>query len=398
MFSAVSLRRIRLVCITTACGWLTMSAARGQTEATLRELQRLHDRLADPRKVLTTKDAKQARDRLAEWRLVTEKLADDDRARLWRVELYVALAKGHAHAALERAQSLLSEFPGDRTTAEAVYLAACAAGDAQLALDTLKQLGKSATGEQRRLMSQRRRWMRGVGRKAPDVVIRADDMTEFSTVRRGDRVLLIDFWNVRVSPNNEEVAALRDLYQEYQPSLHVEFVGVNADAESRVSAAKRFAQEKGYVWKHRYEYQARQAPLTHQAFHAGSPPWQVLIDTLGYVRAIGAASEPGFQYALRAAVAEARGDQELVLPRTRDGQQAERPSAAIEAKPKKPDEPERELPSNPEALKKLRLARTYLKTGKRSDAKRLFEEIVRDYPGTREAQQAQEYLDSIWNP
>ena len=86
------------------------------------------------------------------------------------------------------------------------------------------------------------------------------------------------------------------------------------------------------------------------------------------------------------------------MPRTRDGQQPTRPSAAVEPKEEKPAAPAAELPSNPEARGKLKLARTYLKTGKRTDAKLLFEEIVRDYPGTQEAEQAQEYLDSIWNP
>jgi hypothetical protein len=236
-----------------------------------------------------------------------------------------------------------------------------------------------------------------VGEKAPDVLIRTEDMTEFSTRRRGNRVLLIDFWNVLLPPDEKEIKALRDLYKEYQYSLHVDFVGVNADPEARIDEARKFARENGYVWKQRYEYQGREAPITHQAFHAGNPPWQVLIDTFGYIRAVGTASEPGFQYALRAATAEARGDQEVVMPRTRAGAQAERPGAEIKVEAKKSPKPAGELPSSPEAQAKLTLARTYMKTGKRTDAKRLFEEIVRDYPGTREAQEAQEYLDSI-NP
>jgi hypothetical protein len=101
---------------------------------------------------------------------------------------------------------------------------------------------------------------------------------------------------------------------------------------------------------------------------------------------------------LRAAVSEARGEHEIVLPRTRDGQQPTRPSAQVKPKEKERRERDEELPSNPEARQKLTLARTYLKTGKRTDARRLFEEVVRDYPGTVEAKEAQEYLDSIWNP
>lgn len=391
--------RARLGFAIACVGWLAV-AALGQSQTTLRGLQVLHDRLADPDRVLTTAEARRASDRLAEWRLTPEKLTPDDRARLWRLQLYVALAEGDARGALEQARRLHGEFADQPATLEAVYLAACAAGDAQLGSDVLAQLSKGATGDRRRLLSQRRRWMRGVGEKAPDVVIRAEDMTDFPVLRRGDKVLVIDFWNVLLKPDERNVQALRGLYAEYQHSLHVEFVGVNADAEARVVEARKFAQENEYVWKQRYEYEARRAPITHQAFHAGKPPWQVLIDTFGYVRAIGAVHEPGFQYALRAVVPEARGDREAVMPRTRDGQQPTRASARVEPKDKdrESEEAEGEPESDPEARAKLNLARTYLKTGRRTDAKRLFEEIVRDYPGTREAKEAQEYLDSVWNP
>jgi len=375
-----------------------LPAARGQSETTLRELRRLHDRLADPQRVLSRQDARQARDRLAEWRLDPAALSPDDRARLWRIELYAALAEGAAGAALERARQLWKVAPDDPGTAAAVHLAACAAGDAQLALRALARLAEGADSRRRRWISRQRRWLRRVGEKAPDVVIRTEDMTEFSTARRGDRVLVLDFWNTRLKPDEEQIAALRGLFDEYRRSLHIELVGINADSETRAEQARQFAKEHGFVWKQRYEYQARGAPLTHGAFHAGNPPWVVLIDTFGYVRAVGAAYEPAFQYALRAAVAEAGGAQQPLLPRTHTGQQAERPGAAAEAAAPSSEQPAPELPSNPEALQKLRLARTYLKTGKRSEARRLFEEIVRNYPGTREAREAQEYLEALGGP
>ena len=391
----------RLIAGIVCCLSISASTASGQSPATLRGLENLHARLADPHRVLTAEDARPAADRLAEWRLNPEKLAPENRARLWRIQALVALAQGDAHSALEHTQALLDEFPDQPETLETLYLAACAAGDAKLGSEALKKLSKPAKGDRRRLISRRRRWIRGVGRKAPDVVIRSDDMTEFATTRRGERVLLIDFWNTLVRPEERASKALCDLYQEYRHNRYVAFVGVNADGETRVEQAKKFADESGYVWKQRYEYTATQAPITHEAFHAGKPPWVVLIDTFGYIRAIGAASEPGFQYALRAAVAEARGDHEPVMPRTHDGEQPTRPSASFEretGEAKASETRSGEPPSSSEAAAKLRLARTYLKTGKRTDAKRLFEEIVREYPGTREAEDAQEYLDSIWSP
>jgi hypothetical protein len=380
------------------CCWLLTASAWGQSAALLQELGRLHERIADADKVLTARDAKQAKDRLAEWKLDPEKLAPEDRVRLEQIEVCIALAEGDAKTALQRATALRDQFPDDSGVWQTAYLAACAAGDAQLGSDMLEKLARGTRDEQRRRISQRRRWMRGVGKPTPELEIRAEDMTGYWTTRRGERVLLIDFWNVLDAPTGEASAALRALYDEYQHSLNIEFVGVNADAEARVPEARAFAEESGYVWKQRYERAAVEAPITHRAFHAGKPPWQVLIDTFGYVRAIGSVSEPGFQYAVRAAVAEARGDYEIVLPRARDGTQPERASAKIVAAPKKRlQSEEQELPSNADALAKLTQARAFLKAKSRSKAIELFREIVRDYPGTQEAQEAQEYLDSL-NP
>ena len=398
MSNGIRWRQIRLGLGLICCGWLLAAGAWGQSAAMLRELGKLHDRMTDPDKVLTARDAKQAKNRLAEWKLKPGKLTPEDRVRLGRIEVCIALADGDAKTALQRAQALLGEFPDDPGVCATAYLAACAAADAKLGSDTLKRLARGAKGDQRRHISQRRRWMRGVGKQAPEVEIRTEDMTGFRTTRRGERVLLIDFWNVLQTRESDTSEALRALQKEYQHSLHLEFVGVNADAEARVPEAKTFAEENGYVWEQRYEHADTDAPITHQAFHAGKPPWQVLIDTFGYVRAVGSVREPGFQYAVRAAVAEARGDYEIVLPRTRDGTQPQRASATIEPKPKqKMGSGDQELPSNLDARAKLTQARAFLKAKSRSRAIKLFEEIVRDYPGTKEAQEAQEYLDSL-NP
>jgi hypothetical protein len=211
-------------------------------------------------------------------------------------------------------------------------------------------------------------------------------------------VLVIDLWNVLTASEAADVEALRALYAEYRDSRYVEFVGVNADAESRTADARQFARDHGLDWPQHYEQAGRQSPITHQAFAAGNPPWQVLIDQFGFVRAVGSAREAGFQHALRAAIAEARGDREPVMPRTRDGRQAERPGAVVSIEPKPPAKGKSagELRSDPEAAAKLRRARAFLKAHRRTDAKQLFEEIVRDHAGTLEAQQAQEYLDSVW--
>jgi hypothetical protein len=123
----------------------------------------------------------------------------------------------------------------------------------------------------------------------------------------------------------------------------------------------------------------------------------VLIDSRGYVRAAGDAAGPAFRYAVRAAVAEARGQFSYIAPRSIDGKSAVPESGAAAGGPRKkpPESGGGELRDDPDAQAKLTLARTYIRTGKRTEAKRLFQEIVRDYPGTRQAKEAQEYLDGM---
>jgi hypothetical protein len=396
MSHAFPSRDVKLTLGLALCAWLLASGAWGQSAAVLNELSRLHERIADPDHLLTVQEARQAKSRLAAWSFEPEQLTPEDRVRLGQIEVCVALADGDAKTALQRAEALAQEFGDDSAVQQTAYLAACAAGDARLGSDLLAKLARGASGDDRRRISQRRRWMRAVGKPAPELEIRTEDMTGYWTNRRGTRVLLIDFWNVAQTRENDTGDALKVLYKQFQHNPNIEFVGVNADAEDNVPDAKKFAEENGYAWKQRYEHAAIDAPLTHQAFRAGSPPWQVLIDTFGYFRAVGSVAEPGFQYAVRAAVAEARGDYDLVLVRARDGTQPERPSVKIEPKTAKRSEvDDKQLPSNQDALAKLTQARAFLKAKSRSRAIKLFQEIVRDYPGTKEAQEAQEYLDSL---
>ena len=355
-------------------------------------------RLSGENSIVSNEQATQYADRLQSWSLKSEALSPADRVKLGCVEVYLAAARGDAATALTRAQQLIKNFPEDRFAQVAAYVAAGAAGDAQLGYELASKLGKGADADQRRAWSTRRRWLREVGKQAPEIDIRAADGTVYQTQRRNTRVLLIDFWNTLETPTDALAKSNVSLYRQYRNSRYFDMVGVNTDAESRVSTAHEFAKTAGYDWNQVYELTSVNAPIAHKAFHAGNPPWQVLIDVYGYVRAVGDATEPGFQYALRAAVAESEGRFAAVMPRTREGEQAQMAKVEITAAPAKQQGGEGDLPSNPDAASKLRQARAFLRTGLRTKAKDLLEEIVRDYPGTAEARDAQEYLDTSFGP
>ena len=108
----------------------------------------------------------------------------------------------------------------------------------------------------------------------------------------------------------------------------------------------------------------------------------------------------GVRLRVRAAVAEAAGEFVAVRPKTTAGVEAEPRTAvkpaAPEAKEKEKEKPvaSGDLPHNQEAASMLNQARVYLKTGRKTDAKKLLQEIVEKYPGTWEAKDAQETLDA----
>lgn len=316
-------------------------------------------------------------------------------AKLMGAEALWPLATGDAATAVKGYQAMHERLPERAETYRVGYLVAAAAGDAQMAEQVLKDLSKLVDSSARREVSRMRRCMRHAGERAPQVEIRAGD-DEYETDDRGDRTLVIHFWNIDAATEHNKDAALETLAAWAKKDGSVDFVGVNADEESRYDEARKFAKEHGYDWPQRYEDKSYKAPITDEAFHVGSPPWLVVIDTYGYLRAAGDADDPAVYYAMRASAAEAAGDFARVLPTARDGTRPEQLSARMGGGGSKADSNETGQPkSNPQAADKLRQARLFLKTGMKTKAKALFQEIIRDYPGTEEARKAKEYLDSL---
>ena len=386
-------------------GMLVFStAASGQDREALRELKRLHDELCNPQRISSIQEGEAALEKLAAWNRSPSRLSVEHRGRLLRVEIYAALAVGDASRATDRLGELRHLAPGARETLEAAYLVAAVTGDAAGGQAVLKQLdGLTESKERRRLISRRRRWLKRVGGDAPAVEIKTDDGMKWPARERYGVVLVIDFWQSRAM-SDEYAGAVKDLYDEYRRQLHVQFIGVNTDSKQSVDEARRIAREAGYTWPQLFEEQAGRAPITHGAFRAGSPPWTVVIDGEGRVRAVGRVTEPALQYALRAAAGEAAGK---FASQARPGGRGRRAQArgaegsaggSAEgstgggAKPAAPPVAKGDLPSNPEAEALLRQARLYVKTGMKRQAKELFKRIIREYPGTRQARDAKERL------
>lgn len=375
---------------------LPVALAAAQNNANLAELKKLHASLNKPGAVVTIEQARSATGRLDEWKLDAGSLEGESKRELLAVQVLVAAAMGDAAKAAQAAGQLLTVAEASPLALEAVYCGACAAGDAQAAEAAVKAMAEKAQGDAKRAQLRRRGWLAQVGREAPDIVISTDDVKEFKVRKRGDKILIVDFWNTLTEPPKEHVTALKKLHEELGVDTNVDFIGVNAEAESRLEKARDYARKNELVWPQRYEGVALKAPITNEAFRAGQSPWTVLIDTYGYVRAVGTPTEPAFLYAVRAALAEARSDFAPVMPKTTDGKQAKRESQeppADNAKKKADGAAAKDLPSNLDAKKLLQEAHAMRKTGMKTKAREMYQRVINEYPGTKEAEEAQFWLE-----
>lgn len=357
----------------------------------LRALHDLHDKLTRPRLAVSVEDGQAARAQLREWRLSRKELSEEQRGWLTRAELYAALAVGDAGGADASLGELQRLAPDARETDRAAWLVANATGDAEAARKTLERLRAQGAASETALARRLGR-LAMIGQSAPDAELRPEKEKPIPLQRRDGVVLVVDFWRYAKKPEDEQIAALRALVQSFGPNDPVRFVGVHTGTAADTDAAKKFVAANKLTWPQCYEQRSGGAAATEQAFKVDAPPWHVLIDAEGNVRAVGVAGEPEFEYAVRAAVAEAQGQYAAMRPKTTDG-------VTAAARPKPAEEvavaPTGDLPHNDEARSMVDQARAYLKTGLKHDAKKLLQEVVEKYPGTWEAREAKRLLDTL---
>ncbi len=401
------------------------------------DLRAIHRELSKDLKSVSLEDADRAAARLSRLKLIPAALAPAEQRTLFEAELHIALASGDAAAALKKIDELELLAPTDAGVAQLTLLTATGAGDALLAQEALQRQREGADAETLKLLSVKQRRLKMVGRPAPDEAITPDEGAAIGLRDRNGIVLILDFWALRHKAEAPTWRGLSALHETYKQNVAVQFLGVNSDPPARLEQAREFA-GKQFHWPQLYEKRSSDAPLTARGFQAGAPPWQVLIDARGVVRAVGDADDAGFVSAVRAAVAEAAGRYPRVEPRSLDDKPRERPkprepaprkgaaagsttnpstkpaksTADKEAEKEKPapvpEEEEEasekpadagkrpaEPPSRDEAASLVRQARAYIKTGKKTEARKLLEQVVAQFPNTREAKEAAEMLRTL---
>ena len=367
-------------------------------EAMQQELKQRFDECTRGGYVLTEEQGRRLQSSLNVWKLKPEDLPPESATHLCVLQVMAALAQGNAEAARAPLAAQQQRAPDDSQTHRLAYLVASATGDAPTGEAALRALSKEANRQQKRNISRKRRGMRMVGQQAPDVRFRSSDLVEFNPSQPDQAVLVLQFWKMKdlAEQNLKPLRALADQIAETRGAV---LVGVNSDDEADVPAAKAFARDNQLEWKQRYEGQSRKAPVTDEAFRVPRPGWIVVIDGYGYVRAIGDPEDPGLPYAIRAAAAEGAGTYPRVLPTARDGSQPE--VRHVDDNANAGRDAEREEPKvgvlrdDPNAEAKLRRARLLMRTGQRGQAKKLYEEIVAQHPGTIQARKAAQALDGL---
>lgn len=390
----------------------------GQDADRLKELNKLHDEVADFARLIKVEEAEAAIDKLDEWQEWGGKLTGSSKTTYLRAQAIVACALGDAKTANELITKLPPTVEADATTLQTLYLIGVVTGNGLLLDEVLKKMKEGADDKQQKVVQLRQRRLRKVGQEAPDLSAKTEELGDVDLRKRNGEALLLDLWNLRTKPSDANLKAMKSLYEDYK-GHRVQFLGINTDGPAKVEEARKFVDEQKLEWPQHYELKSADAPITAKGLQAGTPPWVVLIDREGRIRAVGDPSEPAFVYVVRAVADETEkmGLYTKPIPVTpekstgkkgADGAAPEAGAKEAETKPgdkpaDKPAEPKEEkkvkgkgdLPSVPEAESKLKQARVYLKTGKRTDAKKLLQEIIKDYPDSREAREAQQILASL---
>ncbi|MEW6252387.1 MAG: hypothetical protein AB1716_17245 [Planctomycetota bacterium] len=385
-------------------GALLPRSAAAQDAKALAEVGEWAARLLDARNALSLDEGHTLQQKLQEWDLPPAKLSKEQLADLTRVHLLAALAVGDAGQAAAQYRNL-ANFPDDRANLRAAWLVAGATGDAELAkqmLVKLKQQGEIEAAA----VDARLKQIEPVGRRSPHLGLSVSARPPH--LRNHDGVVVVlTFVRLGDLKNEKHTAPLRALFEVVGKDEKIRFVGASVESEADLETVRKLASGAG--WSEDFAQPIQ--PLLHKQFGIETTPVSVLIDQHGNVRWVASAGNPVFVYAVRAALAEAHGEYPAVLPKTVDGTAAPAPEAAAAkpavgkarppaepaAEPKEEPQakPQKDLPHDPEAARLLDQARLYQKTGRRTDAKKLLQEIIEKYPDTVEAAEAKWRLEAL---
>ncbi|MCG3128910.1 MAG: hypothetical protein CHACPFDD_03806 [Phycisphaerae bacterium] len=332
-------------------------------------------------------------DQFGDWRFDRSRLTPEQRGMVSTLFALASLSQGDAAAAKTYVAEALAERADQPAVQELAYYVACAAGDGKLATTSVARLTSLLPSEAQAAWRGRARTAKMFGVRVGDVTAPLIEGGTVSIGKREGKPLVVFLWNLRKKPDDAQVECMRAQYNGLRDSK-VEFIAVTANPPNQQQDAKNFARGKQMNWKHVFENRASGAPITQKVFKAPVQPMQVIIDAAGIVRAAGDVGDAGLTYALRAVAAEADTKvqppemtpaDDKPLAREAVGEEDAQPAPAKEG----------ELTDDRDAEQKLREARLMQRTGSKTRAKAMLEEIVKKHPNSKQAKDAQERLNNM---
>jgi tetratricopeptide (TPR) repeat protein len=344
------------------------------------------------------------------------RLADDDAidSRALALAVLAEIARGEV-AAAEQLLNQHAEQVADSPELQMARLTlATVAGNAQAAdrlLDehlehTRSAARDGATPDRETLqrITRLREYLRNVGERAP--AIELDTGGEEPTPLPPEQGLaVLVFWKASERPTETmlselQAAATTAVTTENPPTT---LVMVNSDSRNARAEADAFVANLDSAWQHVFEERASRPPITFQTFQVRFLPAVAVIDARGAIRAVMTADDPRAVYTIRAAAREAAGKAPTVVAVTRSGEQ---PTAGALAKgdaseqaaeaPEEPPQVGADVPvDNREAEKLLQSAHSMRRLRSYKRARELYEQVIEQYPGTKQALEAEEYIKRL---
>ncbi|MCA9244099.1 MAG: hypothetical protein KDA32_09105 [Phycisphaerales bacterium] len=366
-------------------------------EAAIKGMTEGYEKLAKADLIVPPDEAAAMLSQIADWRFRLPDLEKEEVRKLKLLNLHCAAADGDARRMVEVVDSIAFVFKDDPETHYGLFLAAVANADAKRGLDAIKAIGAPLSREQQLPWLFWVRGFRKVGEAAPETPLKFENARDLSPRALNRSVLALVFWrrdDIR-DPDafSKAVAPLRAWALDH---ASVKLVGANCDGASDAETAKQFEGAHDLKWESCVNGQE-----LAKAYDITEFPAVVIVDSEGLIRTIGRPETPATHYSLRVATRYAEGAADYFPPRDAEGKliKIERPSESAPASasssggaaPSSGDG----LRDDPAAESRLREARTFIRTGMKSKAREILQAIIRDYPGTKQAVEAQQRLADL---
>ncbi len=348
------------------------------------QLGRIHKGLVRPERLNSAERGRKGRDLLDGLGINLSSLSAAGKVRFLQAHLFASLAIGDAADALGRLEDLGRLDPNAELTRVSMYLTGCSSGDAQmvtLALEKAKRVG-----EEQALLERRGAGVPRMGKQVPFSDLIVANLPEIAE----GKVIVLDFWRSDDRDQRLFDRARGVVGESYAEVDAVTLLGICLDDDA--ARGKPRAASREPAWRTLFVSDSGVQTL-REAFGIKQTPAQLVIDQYGFVRCGTGFDDPAWHYALRAAVAEQAGTYPPMKVRLPSGARVKtRADREAERELKEQFDREAAYPHSPEAAKLLDRARLYIRTGRKTDARKLLREILEKYPETQEALEAADRL------